>query len=74
MTKVYFQVSEDTKKKRRWVVGVLAILIILSTIMLSIGFPFNTEVSMAFLVSFSVAFILKVIEWVEGSKIMEEKK
>lgn len=74
MVNVYFQVSEGTKKKRRWVVGVLAILIILSTIMLSIGFPFNKDVSMAFLVSFSVAFILKVIEWVEGSKMVEDKR
>jgi len=74
MTKVIFNVPEETKIKRRWVFGVLVILLIASFLMLSIGYPFDKEVALAFVISFSVAFILKVIDWIEGSQLIEEKK
>ena len=73
MAKVIFDVSEETKIKRRWVFGVLVILLIVSFLMLSFGYPFNREIALAFVISFSVAFILKVIGWVEGSKLIEKK-
>jgi hypothetical protein len=73
MAKVIFDVSEETKIKRRWVFGVLVILLIVSFLMLSFSYPFNREVALAFVISFSVAFILKIIDWVEGSKLLEKK-
>ncbi len=72
MVKVIFDVSEETKVKRRWVFGVLVILLIVSFLMLSLGYPFNKEVSLAFVISFSVALILKVIDWIEGSKLVKK--
>ena len=73
MAKVIFDVSEQTKIKRRWVFGVLVVLLIISFLMLSFGYPFNKEVALAFVISFSVAFILKIIDWVEGSKLVGKK-
>lgn len=72
MAKIIFDVSEETKVKRRWVFGALAILLIISFLMLSFGYPFNKEVALAFVISFSVALILKVIDWVEGSKLVQK--
>ena len=72
MTKVIFDVSEETKVKRGWVSGVLVILLIVSFLMLSLGYPFNKEVALAFVISLSVALILKVTNWVEGSKLVKK--
>ena len=74
MAKVIFDVSEKTKVKRRWVIGVLTILLITSLIILYFGYPFDKEVALVFVISFSVAFILKVIDRIEGSKLIEKKK
>ena len=72
MAKVIFDVSEETKIKRRWVFGVLVILLIVSFVMLSFSYSFNKEVALAFVISFAVALILKVIDWVEGSKLIQK--
>jgi len=66
-----FNVPEEVKKKRRWVIGVLTLLLIVSIIMYSYGYPFNREVSIAFVISFAVAWILKVIDWIEHSELMK---
>ena len=73
MEKKIFDVSEEMKTKRVWVMFVLTSLLIVSFITLSIGYPFSNEVALAFVISFAVAFILKIIDWVEGSKLAEQK-
>ena len=74
MAKVKFKVDEETKKKRRWTFKVLTTLLIISVIMLSLGYPFNRETALAFTIGLVIALILKIIDWVEESKLAKKKK
>ena len=67
-----FKVDKETKIKRKWVFLALVSLTIISFTMMMVGFPFDKEVSLGLYVSFSVALILKIIDWVENSKIIKE--
>ena len=71
MMKIKFDVPEETKIKRRWVFWTLSLLLIISYIMFSIGYPFDRQISIAFVISFAVAWMLKIIEWVEHSKLVK---
>ncbi|MCK5321297.1 hypothetical protein KAJ38_01850 [Candidatus Pacearchaeota archaeon] len=73
MVNVIFDVSEGTKVKKKWVIGIFGILLIVSFVMLSLGYPINKGTSLALVIGFLVVFILKIAEMIEGNKLVEKK-
>jgi len=73
MNKLIFSVSEETKRKRRWTLGVLVVLLVISLVMLGIGSPFSKDISLAYTSGFVIALIIKITDWVENSKFVKEK-
>lgn len=68
---IKFEVDKETKKKRNWIIWILGILLFISAI-IAIFVNDVKGISAGLVSGFTVAFIIKISDWIEHSKLTKK--